>query len=281
MSNKINEQTTSDDFCFFYDRMDNTNYTIADIVFENYKSSGKQDLRKLVVFCRVKNVVSQEGDSTFTNIGDFGTDFNNLLVADHYVMIVFDFNFQTIFYCDSLGWKAPPDFNDFISSISDSFFNYQKFENIHYAHNSTKSTNIEKHVCESGVCSKYYPLQECGNVCGVSVIITAVIALFDTDIFRKLISTNESGIASLLYLRDISKFSSYYRSVLLKWLVEDISVSDIIPLPVTISQSDNVDSMKHESFNSIQSGAFRNDGFYMIPLNDQNKDILSSGNKLE
>ena len=72
---------------------------------KSYKNSRKQNLQKLAVFCRVRNVVSKD-DATFTHIGDFEDDDKNLLIADHYVMIVFDSEFQTTFYCDSLGWEA-------------------------------------------------------------------------------------------------------------------------------------------------------------------------------
>ena len=86
-----------------------------------------------------------------------------------------------------------------------------------------------------GSCSKYYPLQKCGTVCGVSVTITAVIAIFSPDVFRKMFSPEESVIGNIQHLRDISKFSSFFRSVLLRWLVEDISLDDILPSSVISS----------------------------------------------
>ena len=57
-----------------------------DFVLESYKNS-KRNLQKFAVFCRVRNVVSKD-DETFTHIGDFEDDDKNLLIADHYVMIL-------------------------------------------------------------------------------------------------------------------------------------------------------------------------------------------------
>ena len=289
MSSKINNQSPPDVFCFFYDRMNNNEYTVPDIVFEDYKKSGKKDIRKLVVFCRVRNVVSQSDGTSFTHIGDFGTDLDNLLVADHYVMVVFDSDFQTVFYCDSLGWKAPPDFADFVSSISESFFSRQLFKNTHYAHTPVNSDKIsEVHVCKVGSCSKYYPLQKCGTVCGVSVTITAVIAIFSPDVFRKMFCPEESVVGNIQHLRDISKYSSFFRSVLLRWLVEDISMDDILPSSVISSvistsciDTNNFEINESEVITPSELDSTVKDSHHMIPLTEQNKKTLLSENNFE
>ena len=271
LSNKINSQSSSDVFCFFYDRMDLNTYDIAETVLNKYRDLDKNALRQLVMLCRVRNVVIGDNQA-FTHIGDFLTEGNEVLAADHYVMLVFDSDFQTVTYCDSKGWKAPPDISNLILSVSETFFDQQQFCNFNYAHSPSNSANIENtHICTE-VCSKYYPLQTCGTICGVAVLISAVIAVLDIDCFRKLFATAEIAQNKFEHLRDISKYSAFYRSVLLKWLKCNISIDDIVPIDfpdssITAQQSLGID-------NDFTENEFA------IPLNKQNKELLSSDSDL-
>ena len=282
ISNKVNVQSPSNVFCFFYDRMDVNTYEISETVLQEYRLLEK-DAIQLVVFCRVRNVVVGE-NRAFTHIGDFITEQGTCLVADHYVMLVFDYDFQTVTYCDSLGWKAPPDLSDFISTISKSFFNQKLFCNIIYGHSPSNLANLGgTHICKEGICSKYYPLQTCGRICGVAVLIPAIIAVFDFACFRKLFSTAENLSEKFVYLRDISRYSTFYRSVLLKWLKNDISINDIIPNSSAEVQSPC--SIQTPTTHQMAQKSFQNDvaftmNEFMIPLNANNDVLLSDDSNL-
>ena len=267
---------------FFNDRISNEDYVVPDFVLESYNNSRKQNLRKLAVFCRVRNVVSKD-DETFTHIGDFEDDDKNLLNADHYVMIVFDSEFQTTFYCDSLGWEAPPDFANFVACLSRSFFNQQEFKNMRYAHIPSNNGKVsDGHVCKAGSCSKYYPLQKCGFACGVSATLMTVIAVFANDIFKKMFCPEEN-LPNIHHLSDISKYSNYFRSVLIKWLVEDICMSDIVPTSTLMLYPNTAKTVveNHEAITPLKVNSLSNDSHFSIYLTEETKNILSSNEKLD
>ena len=280
----INSQSSTDSFCFFYDRMNLDTYEVSGTVMDDFKKSGKHAITKLLVFCRVKNVVLKDQPG-FTHIGDFATDQNEILAADHYVMLVFDTELLKVTYCDSLGWKAPSDLSLFISCISHAFFDNQEFSNISFAHNPSNSANSREHTCTDGLCAKYFPLQKCGSACGVAVSISAAIAMLDFDSFRKIVSIDDSSIEIFTHLKDISTYSAFFRSVLLKWLKKDISINDIIPISSPIDLLNIVPP--NSSFNNFDQQKAQNiytnivtENEFMIPLSQENKDLLSNDSDL-
>ena len=88
-----------------------------------------------------------------------------------------------------------------------------------------------KHKCLYQSCSALYPLESCGNICGVCVTVCAALAAFKFNSFELLlqpsIEENEE-INNLRYLRNISDHSSILRATVMKWCNEnEIDVNDI------------------------------------------------------
>ena len=147
-------------------------------------------------------------------------------------MIVFDAESRTVTYCDSLGRAYPTDFEALVDNINTIFFKSNPCQNIIYAHSPFESVDQDmRHVCRKDVCAKYYPLQKSGNVCGVVVMICAVIATFRYEIFQNIIDSSPMNLHELKALQNFSRYSAFYRSVVLKWIVSnEIRMEDFLKL---------------------------------------------------
>ena len=105
-------------------------------------------------------MINEYSKMYFTHIGDYSE-----IQAHHYIAVVFDLKSRSIKYCDSLGWKCPPDFLNFTNAISLQFFGGESFQ-LTCAHIPSNETNSGVHLClESGCCS-HYPLQKDGKYVG-------------------------------------------------------------------------------------------------------------------
>ena len=133
------------------------------------------------------------------------------------------------YYCDSAGWSIPHKltypFGDLLFAITGRSLKPY----ILLAHRGNLFQG--KHNCLNQTCSALYPLQICGDICGVCVTVCAALAAFRFKSFELLlrpsIEENEE-INNLRYLRNISDHSSILRATVMKWCNEDeIDVNDI------------------------------------------------------
>ena len=91
------------------------------------------------------------------------------------------------------------------------------------SHNPTNKGSI--HSCDT-YCWRYYPLQTCSNICGVSIIISMCLAATADNSFLSLKGSSERVFSGFYYLQDISKYSDFCRFVVMQWLLnEKIEIS--------------------------------------------------------
>ena len=88
------------------------------------------------------------------------------------------------FYCDSLGWEKPSDLERnprdliyLLLNIKPSFI----ISECHVTHPSNRQSST--HKCIESRCVPFFPLQRCGNVCGVIVSILAVSISIEANLF--------------------------------------------------------------------------------------------------
>ena len=121
-----------------------------------------------------------------------------------------------------------------------------------------------KHKCLYQSCSALYPLQSCGNICGVCVTVCAALAAFKFNSFELLlqpsIEENEE-INNLRYLRNISDHSFILRATVMKWCNEnEIDVNDIFLI-------DQMASMQQHHSNESYAAICKQDGVIKNKLN--------------
>ena len=91
---------------------------------------------------------------------------------------------HTVTYYDSLAWSSPIDLLNRIGKFIRIAYNEEvSLYTFVYAHDP--SSGSQGHRCLSS-CSPLYPLQQCGNICAVVIMIVAAIACLAPDFFREL-----------------------------------------------------------------------------------------------
>jgi hypothetical protein len=104
--------------------------------------------------------------------------------GNHWTVCHVDTRERTVTYCDSLAWPSPIDLLNRIGKFIRIAYNEEvSLYMFVYAHDP--SLGSQGHWCLSS-CSPLYPLQQCGNVCGVVVMIVAAIACLAPDFVREL-----------------------------------------------------------------------------------------------
>lgn len=99
------------------------------------------------------------------------------------------------------------------------------------------STASGAHCC-SGTCANFYPLQTCGSICGVVVMVMAAIACHNPVYFSYLSTRHNQDFPSV-FLQTPSRFSKYLRLVIASWIAENsVNTSYIIQLQDEITMDD-------------------------------------------
>ena len=118
-------------------------------------------------------------------------------------------------FCESKGWNVPENFINQVNSLLKLLGTWSvKTMNMCHVYNNDRDG---KHVCKAGLCSTYYPLQTCGNVCGIISIVVAFIAIYDREAFENMISVSGKQY-KYSYLRDVSKYDHFLRMCIVRWL---------------------------------------------------------------
>ena len=134
---------------------------------------------------------------------------SELKQGNHFATTVVDFESKQIFYGDSLGWSAPPELISFVEKCTSALSeNISDFEFI-YCH---KPSDTFGHVCSQG-CSKNFPFQRDGNICGI----VAMIVLATAALTKKLYSaiTEKGNNVDNCYLANPTRYARYLRSVVI------------------------------------------------------------------
>ena len=118
-----------------------------------------------------------------TYIGELEVNGKCIRNCCHYSLAVVDIEEKEFTYCDSLGWEIPEGLLEKVNSLL-RMISKTEINVITSCYVNT-STSVGKHVCQTG-CSKFFPLQTCGNVCGVAVIVVSVIAAYEYEEFKRL-----------------------------------------------------------------------------------------------
>nr|XP_047122618.1 uncharacterized protein LOC105849511 [Hydra vulgaris]XP_047122625.1 uncharacterized protein LOC105849511 [Hydra vulgaris]XP_047122631.1 uncharacterized protein LOC105849511 [Hydra vulgaris]XP_047122636.1 uncharacterized protein LOC105849511 [Hydra vulgaris]XP_047122643.1 uncharacterized protein LOC105849511 [Hydra vulgaris]XP_047122652.1 uncharacterized protein LOC105849511 [Hydra vulgaris]XP_047122660.1 uncharacterized protein LOC105849511 [Hydra vulgaris]XP_047122664.1 uncharacterized p len=167
--------------------------------------------------------VGGNSEKTFT-----GSDNNP---GCHWTLGVYNNIDANFYYGDSLGWSAPDDFLFKLDLFIKKLYHVSTSFNIVYCHDATTHQYGGK-VCSS-LCRKNYPLQTCGNICGVIAIIVCGISCLRYDYFMYIISTDKPHNNNYIFLQEPTKYSKYLRYVLMSWFISKEVVLDFV-IPKTI-----------------------------------------------
>ena len=148
----------------------------------------------------------------------------------HWTMCHVDTFQKKITNGDSLAWYYPNSLiekaNMYIKAISpsDDVANYT----IVTCHDPS-ATSSGGHCCGE-TCAILYPLQTCGSICGVVVMVMAAIACQNPAYFSHLLAKHNQGIPSV-FLQTPSRFNKYLRLVIASWITENsVKTSYVIPV---------------------------------------------------
>ena len=130
----------------------------------------------------------------------------------------------------TLAWPAPDGLlnkvDGFIKPVSNDVSNYSV---CHDPANTCPRTG--SHRCGDS-CAQFYPLQQCGSICGVVVLIVSAITCYNLD-FVHHISTviMTPGISHPIFLQTPTRFGKYLRLVVASWIVgNSVDTTYIVPL---------------------------------------------------
>lgn len=142
---------------------------------------------------------------------------------------------KKIVYGDSLAWPSPDGLlnkvDGFIKAVShdDDVSNYF-FSMCHDPVNTCPRTG--SHRCGDS-CAKFYPLQQCGSICGVVVLVVSAIACHNLDFFHHIstVHNHDTKHFPSIFLQTPSRFGKYLRLVVASWIVgNSVDTTYIVPL---------------------------------------------------
>ena len=105
----------------------------------------------------------------------------------HWTLLYVDTTQNKSFYCDTLGWAVPTDLTSTVNNILEALssklpFAIKPVQGRFLAH-KPQSMGHGSHQC-TNTCFQNIPLQKCGNVCGVIVIVMAAISCISPRLWR-------------------------------------------------------------------------------------------------
>ena len=148
--------------------------------------------------------------------------------ACYYYLLVYSFKNSKCFYCNSLGWSKPIFIDSYKEELILLLRNKAALIGIiecHYNNTNIRSLQVQKHKCTQGKCASYFPLQVCGNICGVSVVVCGCLGSYDYELFERFCTfqglRQSTDLSSIKYLKSISYYGTFLRVVLMKWFIEN------------------------------------------------------------
>eukprot|EP00795_Rhopilema_esculentum_P005630 gene5630-10846_t len=148
---------------------------------------------------------------------------------------------------DSLGWDLPEDLVSRIKMHVDRINGPDSYnKEVEMCYDLASHHNGRQSFRQG--CSKIYPIQICGNICGPVTIIVASIACHKMEFFRQICSKTRLTGTPNIYILEPSKYAKYLQSVLLTWIAEKETVEMVVP-------QNNDESDSHSEEDIIQSSA--------------------------
>ena len=148
----------------------------------------------------------------------------------HWTLLFVDLTTNEWNYCDTIGWRAPPDMKEKVSPIVEAIYKHTSLPSkpfIKCIEAHIPNTN-GGHRCMSG-CLKNIPLQTCGNVCGVIVAVMATIASVSPCIWRQVFLSHTKRVpGNVEWILSPTPNSDFLRCTLLSWIISrEIDLEDI------------------------------------------------------
>ncbi|XP_065651622.1 uncharacterized protein LOC136079588 [Hydra vulgaris] len=157
-----------------------------------------------------------------------GTDLN---AGCHWTLAVYNSIEGNFYYGDSLGWTAPDDFLTKVKLLIKKLYHISESFNITYCHDPKTHMNGVKKC--SSFCKENYPMQTCGNICGVITIIVCAISCLKYDYFNCMINNGQIENNNYIFLKDPTKYSKYLRLVLMSWFIsKEINLDFVVPTTI-------------------------------------------------
>ncbi|XP_065648316.1 uncharacterized protein LOC136077923 [Hydra vulgaris] len=193
-----------------------------------------------------------------------GTDFNP---GSHWAFAVYNNIECSFYYGDSLGWSVPDDFLCKVKLLIRKLYHLNKEVSITYCHDpKTHRYGVKK--CSS-LCRGNYPMQTCGNICGVITIIICAISCLNYDYFVHIISNDKRENSNYIFLQEPTKYSKYLRLVLMSWFIsKEINLDFAAPALGEVSSSYEVPSYEDFKYTNVSESSLNKNNMVNIESND-------------
>ena len=227
-----NQELSCDHLLWFQKKLNSIQeHTV--VLYLNY---GRQNLERAITRITSTRTIPQRKLALMMNVGKdsngdvfLGSDARQ---GNHYTLAHLDATTNTLFYCDSLGWKVPRELMGEVRRVYRLVFKGEMAGvTIICCHDYTLA-NGGVHFCDKSKCSTFYPLQTCGYICGVITIVATVAACLSQSFFAFLTKTHrlDTRHVPLLYLQKPTQYARYLRRVLMVWMADDlINIKLIVP----------------------------------------------------
>ena len=160
--------------------------------------------------------MSREGHNVATEITN----------GNHWVYVVVSSDGSQIIYGDPKGWRVPWNFHSCFDPVVEMLqeksacVKHVQITRMHIPNNGTS------HFCQDG-CSKLFPLQTCQSLCGGIVLLVAVTAVLNYDVWEEVMynckCSREGNVALKTLIRNPSANGNhlYLRALFMHWLTSD------------------------------------------------------------
>ena len=158
-----------------------------------------------------------------------------------------------LFHGDSQEWPMPDSVYDGFTRSINLVYSESTAQSTSFSmsHNPTNKGSI--HSCDT-YCWRYYPLQTCSTIRGVSIIMSMCLAA--TPSFLSLKGSSERVLSGFHYLQDISTYSDFCRFVVMRWLLNE--TIDISALRCTPSASEyGIEEPSASNIESVEAQIYK------------------------
>ena len=159
----------------------------------------------------IMNVYQRNGKAVVSDNGALG---------NHWSFCHVDIQKKLVTYADSSSLQPPVNLESIIAEFCMAIFGQSLAE---FSFRNCHNHNVRSSVCGS-MCAMHYLLQRCGDVCGVTTIVCASIAVFDKQYFDHIKSTKMSGHRQVL-LKMPTKYNKYLPLVFASWIADQINLN--------------------------------------------------------
>ena len=140
----------------------------------------------------------------------------------HWSLLYIDAVENKWFYCDTLAWPSPTNINTTVNAILNvlamEFPVLRKPAQGWFIAHKPEGNQRGYHQCTNG-CFKNVPLQSCGSVCGVVVVVMRAISSLYLTLWRAdFLDTRAPVSNEFLWLRNPTLHSCFLRRVLIHWI---------------------------------------------------------------